>query len=163
MMDLPGWLPAWLNPGLWSVGTGLLSLFTAAFLAATVLPLGSEALFFAFLYAHPDTLLPAVALATLGNTLGGLTSYAAGRGLPHGPHWTRLQTGQGPVSPAVFARVQRFGSASLLFAWAPLVGDALCLAAGWLRLPWPTCTLYMALGKAARYGALAAGAGWLAG
>ncbi|QEL66563.1 putative inner membrane protein [Oryzomicrobium terrae] len=161
MIDLPSWLPVWLQPQLWSIEAGLASLFVAAFLAATLLPLGSEALFFAFLYAHPDTLVPALLLTTLGNTLGGMTSYAAGRALPHGSRWEKLSSGQGPISPALFAQVQRWGSPSLLLAWAPLVGDALCLAAGWLRLHWLPCALYMAVGKAARYGVLAAGAGWL--
>jgi membrane protein YqaA with SNARE-associated domain len=126
-----------------------------------VLPLSSEALFLAFLYAHPETLMPALALATLGNTLGGMTSYATGRALPHGPRWEKLQRGTGPVSPALFARVRRWGSPSLLLAWAPVVGDALCLAAGWLRLHWLPCALFMAVGKAIRYGVLAVGADWL--
>ncbi|HEX5804444.1 MAG TPA: DedA family protein, partial [Azospira sp.] len=47
--------------------------------------------------------------------------------------------------------VRRYGAPVLLFAWAPLVGDALCVAAGWLRLHWLPCTLFMAAGKLARY------------
>lgn len=142
---------------------GLGGLFLVSLLAATLLPIGSEAFFVAFAYAHPDTLAPALLVATLGNTLGGMTSYAAGRVLPHGARWERLQRGDGPLSPAWLARMRRWGSACLLLAWAPVIGDGLCLVAGWLRLSWPACALYMAAGKAARYGVLALGAGWLAG
>ena len=47
--------------------------------------------------------------------------------------------------------VRRYGSASLILAWTPLVGDALCAAAGWLRLNWLACAIWMALGKFVRY------------
>ena len=126
---------------------GLGGLFIASFLAATLLPGGSEAALAAFLLAHPAEVPAALFWATLGNTLGGLTSYGAGRLLPERslhrlPH---------------LAQVHRFGSPSLLLAWAPLVGDALCVAAGWLRLPKLSCLLWLTVGKAARYAVLAWG------
>jgi membrane protein YqaA with SNARE-associated domain len=43
----------------------------------------------------------------------------------------------------------------MLAAWVPIVGDPLCVAAGWLRLPWIAVTVFMAVGKAARYLAVA--------
>ena len=52
-------------------------------------------------------------------------------------------------------KLRRYGTPALLFAWAPLVGDALCVAAGWLRLCWWQAMLFMALGKFARYWAIA--------
>ena len=53
-------------------------------------------------------------------------------------------------------KVRRYGTSALLFAWVPLIGDALCLAAGWLRLnPWQAA-LFMAIGKLAHYGLIAA-------
>ncbi len=56
-------------------------------------------------------------------------------------------------------QVRRYGTPALLLAWAPLIGDALCLAAGWLRLnPWQAA-LYMAIGKFARYWVIAYAAG----
>lgn len=121
---------------------GLLGLFLASFLAATVLPGGSEAAFVALVLAHPEQSLAALLLATLGNTLGGMTTYGMGRLLPQ------------HLAPAKSALARRWGSPVLLLAWAPLVGDALCAAAGWLRLPWPACLLWMAIGKGARYAAL---------
>jgi membrane protein YqaA with SNARE-associated domain len=56
---------------------------------------------------------------------------------------------------------RRHGAPALLLAWAPMVGDALCAAAGWLRLPWLPCAIWMALGKGARYLVVAAGVGML--
>jgi membrane protein YqaA with SNARE-associated domain len=131
---------------------GLGALFLASLLAATLLPGGSEAALIAFLVAHPGEGAAALFWATLGNTLGGLTSYGAGRLLP-ARSLERL---------AHLEQVRRFGSASLLLAWAPLVGDALCVAAGWLRLHWLPCTLFMAAGKAARYWVVAQGTALLA-
>jgi len=121
---------------------GLLGLFLASFLAATVLPGGSEAAFVALVLAHPPQAAAALLLATLGNTLGGMTTYAMGRLLPQ------------HLAPAKSALARRWGAPVLLLAWVPLVGDALCAAAGWLRLPWLACLLWMALGKGARYALL---------
>lgn len=125
-----------------AASVGLAGLFLASFLAATLLPGGSEALFAVLVYAHPEQGAAALALATLGNTLGGMTTYLLGRALPQ------------HLAPEKSALARRWGAPVLLFAWAPLVGDALCAAAGWLRLPWLPCLLWMAAGKGARYAAL---------
>jgi len=125
----------------WSGDTSLAALFIAAFVAATLLPANSELVLLAVLNAHPDRAVAAVALATLGNTLGGLTTYGVGRLLPPGrAHSQRL-----------VARLRRHGAWILLFAWVPIVGDALCAAAGWLRVPAVPATVAMAAGKLARY------------
>ena len=57
-------------------------------------------------------------------------------------------------------RVQQWGSPILLFSWVPIIGDALCVAAGWLRLNVWQCALFMALGKFARYWLIAQSALW---
>ena len=128
--------------GGWTIGPeyGLGGLVFASFLASTVLPGGSEALLWAYLQHSPEQTWPALLLATLGNTAGGMSSWYCGRLLPQGS----------PILPQQ-ARVQRWGSPVLLLSWLPLVGDALCVAAGWLRLHWLPCLLCMALGKFARY------------
>lgn len=128
---------------------GLAGLFLSSFLAATLLPGGSEAVLWGVLQLHPEQEAAALALATLGNTLGGMTSWACGRFLPR---WQRLE------SLPQMHHLQRWGSPALLFSWLPLVGDALCLAAGWLRLHWLPCLLFMAAGKFARYWLVAQGA-----
>ncbi|MBI3371509.1 MAG: DedA family protein [Betaproteobacteria bacterium] len=130
---------------------GLAALFAASFLASTVVPLSSEAVLFGYLKLHPDQIAMALALATLGNTLGGLSSYALGRLVP--------ERTQKKLDPRALAVLRRYGSPFTFFAWLPLVGDALCVAAGWLRLNWVSCTAFMAAGRAIRYLAIA----WLAG
>jgi membrane protein YqaA with SNARE-associated domain len=47
--------------------------------------------------------------------------------------------------------LQRYGAAALLLSWLPLVGDALCVAAGWLRLPWWSVVFFLCVGKTLRY------------
>jgi len=119
--------------------TSLWTLFASSFLAATLLPGGSEAVLFGVLKLHPEQLWPALAVATLGNTLGGLSSYLIGRVIPHRAALKGL------------AAIQKYGSPALLLSWVPFIGDPLCVAAGWLRLnPWLSA-LFIALGKFARY------------
>ncbi len=121
----------------------LLTLFASSFLAATLLPGGSEAVLFGILQLNPHQYWPALAVATAGNTLGGMSSYLIGRLIPQ------------RSSLRGHAWVQRYGSPALLAAWVPIIGDPLCVAAGWLRLdPWRSA-LFMALGKFARYLAIA--------
>lgn len=120
------------SPSLWA-------LFSSSFLAATLLPGGSEAVLFGVLQLHPGQLWMALAVATLGNTLGGMSSYLIGRIIPQKTELKGL------------ARVQRYGAPILLLSWVPIIGDPLCVAAGWLRLnPWLSA-LYIAAGKFARY------------
>ena len=127
-----------------SEGASLWLLFTSSFLAATLLPGGSEPVLFGVLKLHPDQIWLALGVATLGNTLGGLSSYLIGRLLP--------QRQDLPGLPAV----RRYGTPALLLSWVPILGDPLCVAAGWLRLnPWLSA-LFIALGKFARYLAIAA-------
>jgi membrane protein YqaA with SNARE-associated domain len=59
----------------------LWSLAVAAFLAATLLPMSSEVALFGVLKLHPGLVWPAIAVATVANTLGGMTSYLVGRSL----------------------------------------------------------------------------------
>lgn len=126
--------------------TGLFSLFAAAFIAATVLPLSSELVLLGFLKFHPQAAFVALGVATLGNTLGGMTSYAIGRFIPRPRRLDQLE------------RVRRFGAPIVALAWLPVVGDALCVAAGWLRLNWIAVAIFQSIGRLARYAAIV----WLA-
>jgi membrane protein YqaA with SNARE-associated domain len=134
---------------------GLGGLFLLSFLAATLLPGGSEAALVAFILAHPEQTPMAFVLATTGNTLGGMSTYAMGRLLPQ-------KVGAGGTADSLKhlkyrVALQRHGTLLLLLAWTPVVGDALCAAAGWLRLPWLPSALWMALGKGLRYAVLIGG------
>jgi membrane protein YqaA with SNARE-associated domain len=116
----------------------LATLFAASFAAATLIPLPSEAALFAYVHLHPDRAALAVAVATAGNTAGGMTSYALGRLVPQ----RELK---------YLGTVKRYGAPALLLAWLPIVGDALCVAAGWLRIHWAAALGFMATGRLARY------------
>lgn len=122
----------------------LYALFLSSFLAATLLPGGSEVALYAVLKTYPDTLWIALAIATLGNTLGGMVSFGMGWLLPQTQQLKHVE------------KLRHYGAPALLLAWVPLVGDALCLAAGWLRLNWWQAALFMALGKFTRYWVTAA-------
>lgn len=124
--------------------TSLWALFTSSFLAATLLPGGSEVVLFGVLMLHPEQYWPALGVATLGNTLGGMSSYLIGRIIPQTKRIKGLDA------------VRKYGSPALLLSWVPIIGDPLCVAAGWLRLsPWLSA-LFIALGKFARYWVIAA-------
>lgn len=127
-------------------------LFASSFIAATLIPAGSEAVLIGVLAGHPERFWPALSIATLGNSLGGMTSYALGRLIPAHRH-TR------PPSPRVLQSLTRFGPVLLGLSWLPVVGDGLCVAAGWLRLPPLPCFFWMSLGKCLRYAAIAYGVG----
>jgi membrane protein YqaA with SNARE-associated domain len=123
------------------------TLFLSSFLAATLLPGGSEVVLLAIIARDPTLLWPALAWATLGNTLGGLTSYLLGRLLPE----NRAASPSAAAKRKALAWLQRFGAPALLLSWAPVVGDALCVAAGWLRVNALAVLLFLALGKFLRY------------
>ncbi len=127
---------------------GLAGLALASFLAATVVPLSSEAVLFGYLKLHPDHAAAAIMIATAANTAGGMTSYLLGRLLP--------ERAQKKLDPRALAWLKRHGSPATFFAWLPLVGDALCIAAGWLRLNWLAALGFMAAGRLLRYLLIAA-------
>ena len=130
-----------------SVGLG--ALFLSSFLAATLLPGGSELVFAAVLASGAATVWPALAVATLGNTLGGMSSYLVGRLVP-----------ERKIGAQALDWVRRYGAPVLLLSWVPLIGDALCVAGGWLRLnPW-WAALFIALGKFGRYCVIAGLVTW---
>ncbi len=144
-------------------GLALAGLFVAAFGAATLLPLQSEAVLVTLLLegTHGWGLL--LAVATLGNVLGAMLNAWLGRGLARfrDRRWF-------PVSPATLAsaeaRYRRWGWPSLLLSWVPVVGDPLTLVAGVLREPWWRFVLVVTLAKGGRYVVLvAATLGWRAG
>lgn len=127
------------------VAAALAGLFGAAFLSATLLPGGSEVALAAFLAHWPERTWLAVAVATAGNTLGGLTSFALGSFLPVARTSTRAVD-----------LLRRYGVPMLLLSWLPVIGDALCVASGWLRHPWLAAGAAIATGKLLRYLAVAA-------
>ena len=133
-----------------SADAGLGGLFLSAFVSATVLPGSSEIVLVALLAKFPELFWQSIAVATLGNSLGGMTAYGIGRVLPN------------RVENRALTWLRRYGEWLLLLSWVPLIGDALCVAAGWLRInPW-LALLMLASGKFARYVLVASGWSWIA-
>lgn len=129
-------------------------LFLAAFLAATLLPLQSEAVLVALLLAgHPPWAL--VIVAGVGNVLGSTVNWWLGRGITRFQHRRWF-----PVKPAAMARAQRwyaqYGKWTLLLSWVPVVGDPLTLVAGVMRERLPVFLLLVSIAKFGRYAVLAA-------
>ncbi|MBS0848801.1 YqaA family protein [Citrobacter sp. JGM124] len=119
------------------------SLFTSSFLSATLLPGSSEAVLVALLITGSGPVWALILIATIGNSLGGITNVILGRFFPE-----RIQSRwQGKAKDWL----TRFGPATLLFSWVPLIGDLLCLLAGWLRLNIGSVVFFLCLGKALRY------------
>lgn len=127
---------------------GTWALFISAFVSATLAPGGSEAVL-AYLVAK-SAAAPAwlLVVATTGNTLGALTTWLLGLCAAVGYPVEKLSKGynQKPVE-----LVRRWGIPALLFTWLPIIGDGLCFAAGWLRLPFASSLLAITVGKALRY------------
>ncbi len=141
---------------------GLSTVFVVAFISATLLPMGSEPAVFGLVKLNESLFWPAVLVATLGNTLGGMVSWWMGAGAHRAVD--RLRPDREGVSRAEHRALQwlrRFGPKACLLSWLPVVGDPMCAVAGWLRLPlWP-CTLYMAIGKFLRYTLMTAALLWV--
>lgn len=133
---------------------GYLSLFLLSFLAATVVPLGSEWLLVSLVMGGLDPVLLLVS-ATTGNVLGAVTTWAIGVWGGSFLMETVLR-----VDPKARGRAralyQRWGSWSLLLAWVPVVGDPLCLVGGLFRIPFLRFLLLVTLGKLGRYAVLTA-------
>lgn len=122
---------------------GLGSVFLISLVSATLLPMGSEPAVFAVVKISPDLLWQVMAVATIGNTLGGVIDYWMGYGAK--------QTFARERQTRWFGWLERFGAPAMLLAWLPVVGDPLCTLGGWLKLPfWPS-VFYMAVGKFLRY------------
>ena len=131
----------------------------AAFLAATLLPAQSEAVFVGLLAAKSVDPLALFLTASLANTAGSVVNWWLGRLVAR--HGIDKLPARLRPDPARFAQAQaffaRFGWPSLLLAWVPLVGDPLTFVAGTLNYPPGRFVILVLLGKAGRYGALWAG------
>ncbi len=125
---------------------GLPAVFTVSFVSATLLPLGSEPVLFGYIKLNEEMFWVAVCVATLGNTLGGMLNWLLGFGASKAQE--KLV---GPKEHKLLGWFEKLGPPALLLSWLPIVGDPLCALAGWLRLPWLPCMIYMAIGKFLRY------------
>ena len=131
----------------------LVGLFLSAFLSSTVLP-GTSEVVFVVLAARGDlSSWSLLVIATAGNTLGGMSSWALGWLFGR---WYPLTELSKPAHRLAVERVRHWGSPVLLLSWVPFIGDPLCIAAGWLRITWVGALLFIGIGKGFRYAVLLA-------
>ncbi|WP_340820288.1 YqaA family protein [Methanolobus sp. WCC4] len=128
-------------------------LFIASFLASTILPLGSEAFVVLLISKGFDT-LPIIMVASVGNYLGSCTTYYVGlRGRTDIiERFFSISEEQLKRTDSMFSK---YGTFLLLFTWMPLIGDAIAATGGVLKLDFRTFSIYVFLGKFARYVTLA--------
>lgn len=132
----------------------LFNLFLLSFLAATLIPLGSE-WYLVSLIASGSEPWPIIIIATLGNYLGACTTYLIGY---YGSQWILhkiFRISEKDLEKAT-GYYNRFGIWSLFFSWLPIIGDPLCAIGGIFRIRFLLFSLLVFSGKLLRYGALAA-------
>ncbi len=136
---------------------GLSTIFVVALVSATLLPMGSEPAVFGFVKLNPEMFWAAVAIATVGNAIGGAINwwigYGAKRAYEHYKH--------SPVQARALAWLERLGPKACFFAFLPLIGDPLTSIAGWLKFPFWPCFFWGALGKLCRYVVMTAALIWV--
>ena len=132
--------------------SGVWGLFFSAFISSTIAPGGSEAVLAYLVSEGHYQAVQLVVIATVGNTLGAMTTWGLGA----------LAAKKFPIAALLpekkqhaLAVVKKRGVWVLFFSWLPLIGDALCFAGGWLKLPLLPACLVILSGKFGRYALLA--------
>ena len=98
--------------------SGLIALFLSGFFVAMLVPGGAEIFLFSAVKLHPQMFWQAIAVATLGNVLAGMTTYWVGRLLPEGKSLPEK-------SKRWLSKIHDYGQPIMLIAWAPWLGEAI--------------------------------------
>lgn len=126
----------------------LWSMFIGAFLASTILPGGSEVLLAFFVEQSSQQWLLLWLVASIGNTLGSITSFYLGV-------LGRKARSPEELTHKKYAKatqlIHRFGVWVMLFSWLPIIGDIFCILAGWFKFPKIQTFTLIFLGKTVRY------------
>jgi membrane protein YqaA with SNARE-associated domain len=124
------------------------ALFVSAFISSTIAPGGSEAVLACMVAAGRYDVAELIIVATVGNTLGAMTTWGLGM----------LAEKKFPVATLLSKKKQQAlgmvkskGIWTLLFSWLPVIGDGVCFAGGWLKLPILPAIMMILIGKLARY------------
>jgi len=120
-------------------------LFSSGFISATLFPGGSEVLYVYSLTQEPALKWIFFGAVTSGNCLGAIVTYFLGYYAQFGQEKTANKY------PKIFLVCKTWGSVVLLFSWLPVIGDVICLFAGWLKLPKKTAFMAIVIGKSVRY------------
>jgi membrane protein YqaA with SNARE-associated domain len=128
--------------------SALWELFLSAFISSTIAPGGSEAVLAYMVSTGNYRLENLLIAATIGNTLGAMTTWGLGMlAAKKFPVATLLSVDKQKALNIVKVR----GLWALFFSWLPVIGDALCFAGGWLKLPLISAFLVIMFGKFCRY------------
>ena len=132
--------------------SGILGLFFSAFISSTIAPGGSEAVLAYMVSEGHYEVQQLVFVAAIGNTLGAMTTWGLGM----------LAARKFPAEALLPEKkqnalnlVKKRGVWVLFFSWLPVIGDALCFAGGWLKLPLLPACLVILSGKFGRYAVIA--------
>ncbi|TEW55647.1 DedA family protein [Psychromonas sp. RZ22] len=120
-------------------------LFTSGFISSTLFPGGSEVLFVYYLAQEPTLKWGFFLAVTLGNSLGAIVTYLMGYYIQFG------QQKAAEKYPKTLIFCKKWGNTALLLSWLPIIGDVICLFAGWLKLPKYTAFINIVIGKGLRY------------
>ncbi len=133
----------------WLIELGYIGLFIGAFLAATIIPFSSDVMLVALLTTGADPYI-AIAAATFGNWLGGLTSYYMG--WLGKWEWIEkyLKVSREKLERQQ-TRITRYGAAVALFTWLPIIGDVMAIGLGFYKVNFRLTAIYMFIGKGARF------------
>jgi len=153
-------MEAWLQSLLTSLAIpqyGLLTVFIVSLVSATLLPMGSEFAVIGLVKLNPELFWPTVVVATLGNTIGGASSWWVGYAAE--VLYEKIQSKR--FESRAITWLNRLGPKACLLSWLPGVGDPLCAVAGLLKMPFWPCVMYMAIGKFWRYVLMTAALLWV--
>jgi membrane protein YqaA with SNARE-associated domain len=125
-----------------------IGLFVSAFISSTIAPGGSEAVLAYMVSQQTDAIIKLVVIATIGNTLGAMTTWYLGCWAAK--KWPTDQWLENTHRRGIYM-IKKWGGWALLFSWLPIIGDALCFAGGWLKLSLLPAVVAIIVGKALRY------------
>ncbi len=128
---------------------GLWGLLVASFLAATLIPFSSDALLL-LMVANGFTPIDCIVVATLGNWLGGMSSYFLG----YMGKWSWIEKYLRIERQKIerwHNKLEKRGAIFAFFSWLPFVGDIFAVGLGILRTNYIVVATAMLIGKFLRY------------
>ena len=130
------------------ISIGFTGLFIITFLSATILPFSSELFLLLMLSQGYDPWMCLI-VATIGNSLGGLTNYGIGR-LGNLKWLMKVGVTEKKLEKSCF-KIQKYGGWLAFFSWIPILGDPLIVCLGYFRVSFLRVLILLVFGKLLRY------------
>jgi len=127
-----------------------ISLFTVAFMVATIVPFGSEMYFATLLSLNNYNNLLLLIAASIGNVLGSVFNWVCGYYVNYfiKKPWFPIKQDNIAKGTKIF---NKYGKWSLLLSWVPFIGDPITFVAGTLRFSLVPFLILVSIGKVGRY------------